>query len=173
MSNSKKKQKQKLDWAFPITYHLYADGSASHITRSGGWAFVVSSDEGLVAQDAGHIPDTTNNAMELCAVVKGLQYFKKRSFVTVYSDSAYLINTMNNGWWKEWEQNGWKKHNGKETPNKEYWQALADLSDKHEVQFIKVKAHDGDTLNERCDKLAKEARKFGHPEWIRDFTEIE
>jgi len=154
-------------------YDLYADGSASHITRTGGWAFIIQSDEGLIAQDAGWIPETTNNAMEICAVVQGLKYFKKEAHIVVYSDSAYLVNTMNNEWWKEWENRGWKKHDGKETPNKKHWKEIIALTDKHNVEFVKVKAHNGDTLNERCDKLAKEARKFGHPLWVRDFTELE
>jgi ribonuclease HI len=155
-------------------YDLYADGSASHITRTGGWAFIIQSDEGLIAQDAGWIPETTNNQMEIIAIIEGLKSFGKRfSHVFVYSDSAYVVNTMNNKWWEEWQKNNWKKHDGKPTPNKEQWQELIALVGKHDVEFVKVKAHDGDTLNERCDKLAKEARKFGHPLWVRDFTEIE
>jgi ribonuclease HI len=175
LTSSRKRQKSitKRKWDLPTVFHLYADGSASHLTQDGGWAFIIQSDEGLIAQDAGHIPGTTNNAMEIYAIVQGLKHFSKRSHVIVYSDSAYVVNTMNNEWWKEWQKNGWKKQSGKETPNKNYWEEIISLVGKHDVEFVKVKAHNGDTLNERCDKLAKEARKWGHPLWTRDFTEIE
>jgi len=166
------RRKQPLtNWRFPPTYHLYTDGSASHITKDGGWAFIIQSDEGLVAQDAGHVPNTTNNAMEIYAAVQGLKFFNTVSDVKVYSDSAYVVNTMNNKWWVDWEKNNWIKHTGATTPNKDYWQELLSLIKKHDVEFIKVQGHSGDTLNERCDRLAKEARKYGTGfDWKRDFS---
>lgn len=155
-------------------FHLYADGSSSHITRDGGWAFIIQGDEGLISQDAGHISDTTNNAMEIYAAIQGLKTFSTRTHVIIYSDSAYLVNTMTNEWWKEWKNNDWVKHNGKETPNKSHWEELVSLIEQHNVKFIKVQGHSGDELNERCDKLAKEARKWNSngngSTWKRDFT---
>jgi len=183
LTSSSKRQKsivKNKQWGLPTVYHLYADGSASHITQAGGWAFIINTDEGLLAQDAGYIDGTTNNAMEIYAVIQGLKFLLnakpksliKNSHTIVYSDSAYLVNTMKNNWWQEWEKNGWKKHNGKPTPNQDYWEQITKFAKEHTIEFTKVKAHDGDTLNERCDKLAKEARKFGHPLWTRDFTDI-
>lgn len=157
-------------WLYlPSSYHLYADGSASHITQDGGWAYILSSENGIVAQDSGYTCPATNNAMELQAVIEGLKYLKAPSVVKVYSDSAYVVNAMSKQWWVEWKNNNWVKKTGGVTPNAQLWEELIKLSEFHtEVEFIKVRGHDGDELNERCDKLAKQARKQVKQNWKED-----
>lgn len=104
--------------------------------------------------------------MELHAIIEGLKYFKNPSVIKVYSDSAYVINTMVHEWWVEWKANNWIKESGLPTPNKSLWEELVELNAFHtKVEFIKVKGHDGDELNERCDKMAKQARKQVKQNW--------
>lgn len=129
------------------------------------------SDQGYECEDAGHIRPATNNSMELLAIIKGLEALERDSHVYVYSDSAYVVNAMNNGWWKDWKDNNWKKRNGAPTPNAKLWKRLVHLCRRHDIEFIKVKGHSGDTLNDRCDKLAKEARKLGSFNWNMDVDE--
>jgi ribonuclease HI len=100
--------------------------------------------------------------MELRAAVEGLSLFGESHYIHLISDSAYMINSLKFGWWKEWKRLAWtnpKTH--QRTPNADLWIKLIELCDFHEVEPIKVKGHDGNRLNERCDKLAKLARKRG------------
>jgi len=151
---SKKRGRQDL----PL-YHLYTDGSSSHITHEGGWAYVIYSEEGFLTQDYGYEPIATNNSMELKAAIEGIWHLApQKCQINLYSDSAYMINTLRHGWWKDWEKNGWVKKNGIPTPNSAYWRELTYLLKFNPVECIKVKAHSGDKFNEYCDKLAKEAR---------------
>lgn len=144
----------------PPLFYLYTDGSSSHITGEGGWAYIILSDEGFITQDYGYEKGATNNSMELKAAIEGIKHLSdKKCKVEIYSDSAYMINSIKNGWWKDWEKNDWVKRNGEKTPNSTLWKELVTLLDSMEVDFIKVKAHSGDKLNDYCDKLAKEARK--------------
>ena len=149
----------------PPLYYLYTDGSSSHITSEGGWAYIVLSDEGFITQDYGYEIGATNNSMELKAAVEGIKHLSNQKCkIELYSDSSYMINSLKNEWWKDWEKNGWKKRNGEVTPNSSLWKELILLLEINEVDFIKVKAHSGDKLNDYCDKLAKEARKsLGEP----------
>lgn len=140
---------------------LYTDGSASHTNRHGGWAFILTFSDGYEIIRSGHVEDTTNNAMELKAAIEGMRFFKSPRRIKLYSDSAYMINALLQGWWKEWEKNGFLRRDGSPTPNKELWQELVALSRFHLIEPIKVKGHNGDPNNERCDKLAKQARKAG------------
>lgn len=154
-------------WLYlPSELHLYADGSSSHISRDGGWAFIIydESKGKVLTQKSGFINPSTNNAMEIKAIAEGLKWLENPSVVKVYSDSAYVINTMNHQWWKEWEKNNWMKHPHSEnpipTPNAALWQELIKVTNFHTaVEFVKVKGHGGDKMNELCDKLAKQARK--------------
>ncbi|MCG4572366.1 ribonuclease HI [Clostridium cochlearium] len=101
--------------------------------------------------------NTTNNIMELSAVVEGLSLLKEPCDVEVYSDSAYVVNAINNKWIDSWLKNGWKTANKTPVKNKELWQQLIELLKKHKVKFIKVKGHSDNELNNRCDELANEA----------------
>jgi ribonuclease HI len=140
-------------------YHLYTDGSSSHITHEGGWSYVIYSEEGFITQDYGYEPVATNNSMELKAAIEGIRFLSNRKCkINLYSDSAYMINTLRHQWWIDWEKNGWVKKNGVPTPNSIYWKQLISLLKNNPVECIKVKAHSGDKLNDYCDKLAKEAR---------------
>jgi ribonuclease HI len=156
-SGHRSKKRGRLD--LPL-YHLYTDGSSSHITHEGGWAYVIYSDDGFLTQDYDYEPVATNNSMELKAAIQGLWHLSsEKCQIKLYSDSAYMINTLRHEWWREWEKNSWIKRNGIQTPNSVYWKELIYLLKFNPIECIKVKAHSGDKLNDYCDKLAKEARK--------------
>ena len=101
--------------------------------------------------------NTTNNIMELTAVIQGLSMLKEPCSVKLYSDSAYVINAMNQKWIDNWVRNGWKTANKEPVKNKELWEELIKLIQFHKVTFIKVKGHSDNELNNRCDELANEA----------------
>ena len=101
---------------------------------------------------------TTNNRMELMAVIKGLEALKKSCQVTVYTDSKYIVSAFNEGWLKNWIKNNWKRGKEKEpVKNQDLWERLVQLTSTHSVQFVWVKGHAGHIQNERCDKLATTA----------------
>ena len=141
-------------------FYIYTDGSSSHITHEGGWAYIILGEEGFVTQNYGYVVGATNNSMELKAAIEGIKYLSEQKCqIELFSDSAYMINTIKHGWWQDWEKNNWTKINGVVTPNASLWQELILLLQKTPTEFTKVKAHSGEKLNDYCDKLAKEARK--------------
>lgn len=152
-------------------YYLYTDGSSSHITREGGWAYIILSEDGFETQDFGYVTDTTNNGMELRAAIEGLKYMNKynESYIHLYSDSAYVINTLANSWWKEWLSRGWRSMSGEPTPNTTLWTELISLYETHVVNLVKIRGHSGDKMNDYCDKLAKAARKNQGEVTIEEF----
>lgn len=101
--------------------------------------------------------NTTNNIMELSAVIQGLSMLKEPCGVKIYSDSAYVVNAINQKWIDNWQRNGWKNSNKEIVKNKELWQKLLELLKIHKVDFIKVKGHSDNPYNNRCDELANEA----------------
>lgn len=101
--------------------------------------------------------NTTNNIMELSAVIEALKMLKEPCSVTLYSDSAYVVNAVNNKWLLSWQKNGWKTSNKEPVKNKELWENLISLLKVHDVTFVKVKGHAGNLFNNRCDELANEA----------------
>lgn len=101
--------------------------------------------------------DTTNNIMEITAVIEALSLLKEPCSVELYSDSAYVVNAFNQGWVEKWIRNGWRTANKEEVKNKALWEELIKLTAYHEVKFIKVKGHSDNQYNNRCDKLANEA----------------
>ena len=101
--------------------------------------------------------DTTNNRMELTAIIKGLEALKETCKVTLYSDSAYSLNPFLQGWISAWQLNGWKKADNKPVQNIDLWEKLVDLTNKHTVEFIWVKGHADNEFNNRCDELARQA----------------
>ena len=103
--------------------------------------------------------DTTNNIMEVTAVIEALKCLKVKSDVQVYSDSAYTVNAFNQKWIYGWIKKGWKTAGGDPVKNKELWQELYSLTQKHNVEFIKVKGHADNEYNNRCDELARNAIK--------------
>jgi ribonuclease HI len=101
--------------------------------------------------------NTTNNIMELTAVIYALSMLKEPCKVKLYSDSAYVVNAVNQKWLENWQKNGWKNSSKEPVKNKELWENLIKLLKYHDVEFIKVKGHSDNQYNNRCDKLANEA----------------
>ena len=108
---------------------------------------------------SGALPDTTNNRMELTAVIEGLKCLNQPCEVDVYSDSAYTVNAFNSGWVHGWKRAGWVKPDKKPVLNSDLWQELYMLTEVHNVHFNKVKGHADNELNNLCDKLATDAIK--------------
>lgn len=139
---------------------LFSDGACSGNPGPGGWAFILRHPaSGKEMVQSGAEPETTNNRMELTAVIRGLEALRRRSRVTVITDSQYVGKGLSE-WLPRWRANGWmRKVKGKLVPvkNDDLWRRLADLLDKHEVQFRHVYGHTGHAENERCDQLAVEA----------------
>lgn len=152
---------------------IYTDGACSENPGPGGWASVWICDDNIKVK-SGCNPKTTNNQMELTAVVVSLRRIVsnhcKGDTYEVYSDSAYVVNSINNNWIDRWRLNGWKTSKGDDVKNVELWiECLKLLSQMKQmgikIIFIKVKGHSGDTLNEYADEIAKKevlnARKAG------------
>ena len=108
---------------------------------------------------SGGADNTTNNIMEITAVLEGLKALKMQCDVEVYSDSAYVVNAFNSNWIEGWKKNGWINSQKEEVKNKELWQELDLLVKKYNVKFIKVKGHSTNKYNNRCDELARNAIK--------------
>ena len=108
---------------------------------------------------SGGTKNTTNNIMELTAVIEALKLLKFECEVDLYSDSAYVVNAFLQGWIYNWRKNNWKTAGKDPVKNKELWEELYELTKKHKVNFIKVKGHSDNEYNNRCDKLAREAIK--------------
>ncbi len=138
--------------------YLYTDGACSGNPGSGGWCALLRYGENEKIISGGNA-DTTNNRMELTAVIEGLRALKKPCSVTVVSDSKYVCDAINNGWVYSWKKKGWKKSDGKAALNSELWNDLLDLLFVHEVKFQWIKGHDGHPENEICDKTAVEESK--------------
>jgi ribonuclease HI len=135
---------------------LYTDGACSGNPGPGGWGVI------LVVGDkekelAGGEPDTTNQRMELQAVIQGLKALNRPCKVKVYSDSAYFINALEKKWYVNWRKNGWKNSKGESVKNRDLWEALLEQMDRHQLSLQKVKGHSGHHYNERCDALARAA----------------
>ncbi|MBQ6426582.1 MAG: ribonuclease HI [Clostridia bacterium] len=135
---------------------IYTDGACSGNPGPGGWGVV------LIYGDhkkelSGAMQDTTNNRMELVAVISGLQALKEPCAVDLYTDSAYVHNAFSNGWLDNWLRNGWKTSAKKDVINQDLWKQLLSLTNVHNVTFHKVKGHADNDLNNRCDQLAREA----------------
>ena len=108
---------------------------------------------------SGFEPETTNNRMELTAVIEGIRALKVPCDVSVHTDSAYVCNAFQNGWLENWSSNGWKTASKRPVENQDLWLALLDALKPHSVQFIKVKGHSDNPFNNRCDELARNAVK--------------
>ena len=135
---------------------LYTDGACSGNPGIGGYAGILI--YGNVKKEySGAETETTNNRMELKAVIVGLKRLKYSCRVNVFSDSAYTVNAYLNGWIYAWKKNGWKKADGKAVLNVDLWEELYALTQTHEVTFHKVAGHSDNELNNRCDELARGA----------------
>ncbi|MCE5189267.1 MAG: ribonuclease HI [Eubacteriales bacterium] len=137
---------------------IYTDGACSGNPGPGGWGAV------LLYQDqkkelSGFEPDTTNNRMELTAVIEAIRALKAPCALSIYTDSAYVCNAFHNGWLQNWLGNGWKTASKRPVENQDLWLVLLDMLRIHEFTFIKVKGHSDNPLNNRCDELARLAIK--------------
>ena len=137
---------------------LYTDGACSGNPGAGGYGAILIY-KGQEKEISGGEPLTTNNRMEIYAVIAGLECLKEKCRVNIYSDSAYTVNAFTQNWLEGWIRNGWRKADGKEVANSDLWQRLYDLTESHEVRFIKVKGHADNAYNNRCDELARAAIK--------------
>ena len=135
---------------------LYTDGACSGNPGPGGWGAVLLYGEHKT-ELSGAEEETTNNRMEITAVIEGLKKLKYPCEVEIYSDSAYTVNAFCEGWVYAWEKNGWKKADRKAVLNEELWRELLSLTRIHHVSFHKVKGHADNELNNKCDELARNA----------------
>lgn len=128
---------------------IYTDGACSGNPGKGGWAAILIYN-GVEKEISGGYPETTNNRMELFAIISGLKALKEACAVTVYSDSAYCVDAFLQNW-----ISGWVKKNWKDVKNVDLWKMLLRLTNKHKVDFVKVKGHSDNEYNNRCDALAR------------------
>lgn len=135
---------------------LYTDGACSGNPGLGGYAGILMYGE-VKREYNGADKQTTNNRMEVQAVIEGLKRLKYPCLVDVYSDSAYTVNAFTNGWIYGWAKKNWKKADGKPVLNVDLWEELYQLTRIHEVTFYKVKGHADNEYNNRCDELARQA----------------
>ena len=135
---------------------LYTDGACSGNPGPGGWGVVLLYGEHKKELSGGE-RETTNNRMELTAVIEGLRALKMKCSVDIFSDSAYTVNGFLQGWVQGWEKSGWKKADHKPVLNADLWKELVRLVREHDVRFHKVKGHADNELNNRCDELARAA----------------
>lgn len=163
-----------------MVYDVYTDGACSGNPGPGGYAFVVVIDGKDTLKVHGAKEHTTNNCMELTAIVRALKHVINGDFIkfdryqeivfnqkfpnrdkviNIHSDSAYCVNAMKQNWVQLWEANGWKTKSGQDVKNKELWEQLLDFVRRGSIMitFNKVKGHNGDKYNELADKLAKKA----------------
>jgi ribonuclease HI len=139
---------------------IYTDGACSGNPGPGGWGAVLLYGEHR-KEMSGYEDNTTNNRMELKAAVEAMKALKEPCRINLHSDSAYLVNCFKQGWHKNWVKNGWKNSKKQPVENKDLWQEILALMEKHEVQFTKVKGHADNELNNRCDELATGAIRRG------------
>ncbi len=137
---------------------LYTDGACSGNPGVGGWAAILRFGP-YEKEMTGADPHTTNNRMELTAVIEGLKALNRPCRVEVYSDSAYVVNALNQHWLSNWKKNNWKNAAKQPVSNQDLWQALDELLALHDVRFHKVPGHADHALNNRCDALAVRAVK--------------
>ena len=140
------------------TVDIYTDGACSGNPGNGGYCAILMYN-GAEKVISGAEKETTNNRMELLAVIKGLEALKEKCIVNLYSDSQYVVDAFNKGWITSWIANGWKTAGKKEVKNVDLWQSLLELTNTHTVNFIKVKGHADNEYNNRCDKIAVEEYK--------------
>ena len=132
---------------------IYTDGACSGNPGKGGWGAILVYN-GIEKEISGFNKETTNNRMELTAVIEALKALKEPCSVTLTTDSKYVADGINLGWAQSWRANNWQKKDKKPALNSDLWDILLNLIDKHKVEIIWVKGHAGHPYNERCDKLA-------------------
>ena len=135
---------------------MLTDGACSGNPGPGGWGTILRYGTHSLELSGGYRL-TTNNRMEILAVIRGLERLKEPCHVMIYSDSKYVVDAVNQGWVYGWKKNGWIKSNKEKALNPDLWETLLNEMKRHEVEFHWVKGHDGHPENERCDELATKA----------------
>ena len=139
---------------------IYTDGACSGNPGPGGWGAILIYDK-YIKEISGGESDTTNNRMELTAVISALSRLKEGCIVELYSDSKYVIDGLRLGWAEGWKKNGWRKSNKKPALNSDLWDELLKLVEMHEMNYHWVKGHAENKYNNRCDELAVyESQKY-------------
>ncbi len=137
---------------------LFTDGACSGNPGPGGWAYILRDrDSGREVEASGGEARTTNNRMELMAVIRGLERLEQASVVHLHSDSQYVLGGLRD-WMAGWKRRGWKTAANKPVKNQDLWMRLDELMGTHELRFVWVEGHSGHPENERCDELAVRAR---------------
>lgn len=132
---------------------IYTDGACRGNPGPGGWAAILVYN-GIEKELVGGEEETTNNRMELMAVIEGLRALKEPCEVSLHSDSKYVLDSIQRGWVYNWMQRGWRKADGKKALNDDLWRILVKEYERHEITLFWVRGHNGHEYNERCDKLA-------------------
>lgn len=135
---------------------MYTDGACSGNPGAGGYGVVLIYGH-HTRELSGAYKDTTNNRMELMAVIKGLAALRQPCRVNLYSDSKYIVDAMNKGWVKRWQSKNWMRNKDEPAKNVDLWKQILELAGKHQVRWNWVKGHASNTYNNRCDQLAREA----------------
>ena len=138
---------------------MFTDGACSGNPGAGGWGTILRYGD-YEKEFSGGAPDTTNNRMEMTAIIEGLKKLKEPCSVTVTTDSKYVVDSVTKKWVYSWKKKNWKKSDGKAALNIDLWEEMLKLLAVHDVNFIWVKGHAGHPENERCDALAVEQRDF-------------
>ena len=142
------------------TVTIYTDGACSGNPGPGGWGAILEWN-GVEKELSGGENPTTNNRMELLAVISALEKLNQSCIVELYSDSKYVIDALTKGWLTSWIKNGWRKADKKAVLNVDLWQRLLPLLEKHEMHYHWIKGHAENEKNNRCDQMAvAESKKF-------------
>ena len=150
-----------------MNIEIYTDGSCKNNPGRGGYAFVITRGKKELLRMYGKEEKTTNNRMELTAIVKAIKHamaIDTIEEIIIYSDSAYCLNPINSGWIYSWNSNNWKTKEGKDVKNVELWKELYSLinNKRKKFKFVKVKGHSGNKYNEEVDMLAKKAADLNY-----------
>jgi ribonuclease HI len=151
-----------------MIYNVYTDGScdqgsASSATTNGGWAFIVTDEQGVILfTDSAFEPNTTNNRTEMLAIIKSVDSMSEKGFfniegncLTINCDSAYIVNAFEDGWIDKWKKNGWKNSKGEDVVNQDYWNLLIEQKGQYNIKFKKVKRR-SNPFAKKVDALARE-----------------
>ena len=134
---------------------IYTDGACSGNPGPGGYGSVLIY-KNVNKELSGYEELTTNNRMEIKAVIEALKALKEPCNIKLYTDSKYVSDAFNKNWLKNWLRNNWKKSNKQPVENKELWEELVSLTEDHNIEWIWVKGHNDNKYNERCDELARQ-----------------
>src|SRR5699024_1911225 len=145
------------------TINIYSDGGYRSSTNISCWAYVgyVNNETGHLITDKGAAEGYTNQQMEMTAVIKALDSIPfdmvENHSIKNHTDSAYICNCFKDKWWAKWIMNDWKNSKGKDVANKEYWECIIDFYNSYDIEFIKVRGHSNNQMNNLADKLVNEA----------------